>query len=244
MPTPRITLLACIAALGCSGSEEGVERYARRALPVDKEWRLESEIPAEPQQTPGMVIWEVSLFPPEAEPTSEHERAAAELVERCYEAAEKHRWFEYEKGLADGFALLPRDRRHYQNDAFVLDDHVLDPDRPEYLMYYDTPTGKQLVGFMFLMRDEGDRGPQVGGPLTIWHYHVWSRKRCVVGGVTAVAIVKRDEDCPEGVGSHRSTEMIHVWLIDRREGPFATSMFVPLETAVTGLAKRKRERGF
>ena len=50
---------------------------------------------------------------------------------------------------ADGFIGLFQDRRHYAKWEFVNDDVVLDPERPEFLMYYASPDGMQLIGFMF-----------------------------------------------------------------------------------------------
>ena len=66
----------------------------------------------------------------------------------------------YDKGSADGYKRLFRDPIHYANEKFIFDDRVLDPDRPEYLMYYDTSRGKRLVAFMFVPRKPREEGPQ------------------------------------------------------------------------------------
>ena len=83
-----------------------------------------------------MEIWEVSQYPPGAQPTPEQQEAADRLIERCERAVQKHGWEDFQKALADGFKLLPNDRRHYYNEEYVFDDRVLDPERPEFLMYY------------------------------------------------------------------------------------------------------------
>jgi hypothetical protein len=165
--------------VGCSRERESdlpnlPVRHARQFSPFVAGWRLESEIPSKPQEFPPMMIWEVSRFPPQTTPTPEQRRAADDLVERSHAAAVSHGWYDYDKGLADGFDL-PRDLRgavldgrHHRNDAFLLDDAILDPDRPEYLMYYPTPDGgQQLVGFMYFARTRTERGPQIAGPLTV-----------------------------------------------------------------------------
>ena len=217
---------------GCSREKESdlPNRYARQFLPFIAGWRFESEIPSKPQKSPHMVLWEVSQYPPHTAPTSEQRRAADDLIERTRAAAVSHGWYDYETAIADGFSL-PRDLRggvldgrHHSNEAYLLDDAILDPDRPEYLMYYPTPDGsQQLVGFMYLARTIAERGPQIGGPLTVWHYHVYKIKQCLVEGLLQVAWAV-DGRCEKGVGFHRSAEMLHVWLVDRPGGPFWTSM--------------------
>jgi len=239
MPGSRLASLALSllllggAAVGCSRADapELPDRYARRFLPFDPEWRRESEIPEGPQRYPRMVMWEVSEFAPGSEPTPEQRRAADELVARCRAAAVEHGWQDYQKGIADGFhpprgadgKPNPHDH-HHRNDANLLDDRILDCDRPEYLMYHPGPEGaKELVGFMFYARTPTERGPQIGGPLTVWHFHKWSIARCMVDDMLDVGWAI-DGGCEEGVPSHRSAEMLHVWLVDRPGGPFSTSM--------------------
>jgi len=197
-----------------------------------------------------MVIWEVSEYPPGAEPTPAQERAAAEFVERCHEAAVRNGWDRFETGLSDGYRAV--DRHHYRNDEYMVDDRVLDPDHPEVLMYYTVPPvgletegRKRLAGFMFYGKDRESRGPQFGGPLTVWHYHSWYRGQCVVDGLgVAWAVQEECEEGEEGEVSYFSGEMMHVWLIDRPEGPFATPMFIPQPILVPLLEQRFEERGF
>ena len=130
------------------------------------------------------------------------------------------------------------------SDEFLLDDRILDPQRPEFLMYYRTRKGMVLTGFMFFGRSIEDRGLQVGGPLTVWHYHVWNRRRCFRDGVIAISFLKRGEDCPGGETGYRSPEMMHVWLVDHPSGPFATRMHIDPTLLPNLLAKRMRERGY
>jgi hypothetical protein len=217
---------------------KGHEKYR----PEEDRWRPESEVPRKRETTPGMVIWEVSEHPPGSKPTPDQVRAADDLVERCYAAALRHGWHQYARGLGDGYRAV--DRHHYRNDEFMLDDHVLDPDRPEVLMYYATPPDGEhrLAGFMFYARSREARGPQIGGPLTIWHYHSWMRPQCVVGGLAVNWSV--DGKCKRGVPSHFSGEMMHVWLIDHPEGRFATPMYLPFGVLGPALEKRFEERGF
>jgi hypothetical protein len=241
-----VTVLIGTALLGCSRVEKTTpeERYAHRYLPQHTEWQFESEIPKEPQESPGMIIWEVSRFAPKTLPTREQLQAAKNLVEQCYDAAREHGWYDFEKGLADGYHLLHDDVYHFTNDEYMLDDVTLDPHRPENLMYYETRAGERvLAGFMFNAKTRTAWGPQIGGPVTVWHYHVWKNAQCVIQNMLGVAW-SMDGVCEKGTQMHRSSEMMHVWLVDHPEGPFATTMRIGKEALVKGIEKRLQKRGF
>lgn len=60
---------------------------------------------------------------------------------------------------------------HADNPAMKNDGHILDPNYPETLVYAMGPDGPVLLGAMFQMDEIGQRGPAVGGPLTVWHAH-------------------------------------------------------------------------
>ncbi len=60
---------------------------------------------------------------------------------------------------------------HAENPEFKSDGIILDPTRPETLVYEPTPNGPVLLGAMFEMEEVGVSGPAVGGPLTVWHAH-------------------------------------------------------------------------
>jgi hypothetical protein len=237
-------LLLGASSLGCPREEEPIlrERFARRFLPFGPEWRRESEIPSAPQRYPRMVIWEVSEYPPGSTPTPEQRRAAEDLLARCRAAAVEHGWHDYQKGLADGFhpyvssdgEVNPHDH-HYRNDANMLDDRILDCDHPEYLMYHPRSDGRrELVGYMFFARTPTERGPQIGGPLTVWHFHKWSIAQCMVNELLDVGWAL-DGSCEQGVPSHRSAEMMHVWLVDRPGGTFSSSMHLPEIVEMEGI---------
>jgi len=219
------------------------ERHAHRAVPPSDTLIRESEIPAEPQATPPEVIWEVSQYATTAGPTEGQRQAAQSLIERSYESARAHAWYDADRGTADGYVPMHHSVSHWANEQYVFDDVLLDPDRPEFLMYYQTPRGWALAGLMFLVDAPRARGPQVGGPLTIWHYHVWAAGRCVLGGLLIVDM-PQDGACSQGERQFRSPEMLHVWLIDHPQGPFGTAMGLPADILASGLERRARERGF
>jgi hypothetical protein len=233
-------ILACGLSLGCSPHEPGqVDRYARRVVPPSDEVTMESKISV---GRPG--IWELSLFPPGTQPTPEQQRAADDLVRRTHEAALRHGWYDVRKGVADGFVQAPTDPNHYQHAEYKLDDQILNPDRPEYLMYYGLDGKIHLTGIMYFARTRTERGPQIGGPLTVWHIHHWVRGLCFVQDLLPVGEASLDGTCSEGVPKFSSGEMLHVWLMDRNTGPFTSSMVVPPEDLRNALNKRFKEHGY
>jgi len=255
MRSPRrfetaLSILAsvCVATFaGCDGapSRDLTDRHARRFIPFDSNWIPESEVPKEPQKSPNQVVWEFTETLDEPGPAER--RAAQEWLDRCYESAQRHGWHDFNRGIAEGFARMKNssDPYHYRNEEYIRDDRILDPDRPEFLMYYPKPDGTRgLAGLMFITRDLHDHGPQFAGRLSIWHRHVWARPQCVEKGVVALELAEPDGSCVRGEPRHDSPEMLHTWLIDHPKGPFATSMILPPRTFVAGLEQRMRERGF
>jgi hypothetical protein len=237
-------VLGLIWGCGASDVEKTSDRYARRFLPFEKQWRRESGIPPRPQRKPLMVIWEVSDYPPGAVATPEQNTAADELIEACFESAKRHGWFDVREANASGYFKPKQDPNHFRNDEFMLDGRLLDPDRPENLMYYPQADGEmKLVGFMFLADTRTAHGPQIGGPRTVWHFHRWRRMQCLANDMVPT-VWAVDGVCESGKGSHRSGEMIHVWLIDHPRGPFATSMILPPKSIDGLVSKRMKERGF
>jgi len=202
---------------------------------------LESNVVSGPDDHGTMRMLEVNRYPG-VEPTPAQRQAAADLVRRCRASAEAHGWFDFKKAAADGFKLKASDETHYNNVDFLFDSQVLDPDRPEYLMFYDTPKGKVLAGFMFVPRRNTDEGPQIGGPLTRWHYHTWSTPICMVKGILDMGPVV-DGKCDVGSPSYRSPEMLHVWLLDHPQGPFATGMYLSPQMLDRLLRERDEQAG-
>jgi len=226
-------------------AEREAPRFARRFLPVGDAWIPEQRVPTAPQKKPRMVIWELTRFPGpgggDPPPSAAQRARAREFAERCERAARAHGWFDFQQGMADGFRLLYGDRRHYYNESFVFDDALLDPERPEFLMYYGTPEGQKLAGYMFYARRPDERGPQFGGPLTVWHYHVWTQTMCLLRGLLSVGEADEDGRCVRGVPTHRSPEMIHVWFFDHPGGRYATSMHLDPQQ-LAALIERDRQR--
>ena len=240
-----IVLLAiCVVGQACSKTDEPIaakEWYASLSThshkPVDvgqrhhehmkhssgRHWMLEKSInfPKSPEE---MILVEVTQYPDTVEPSAEQKKSADELVRESFAAAKRNGWFDFAKGLKDGFELMFADSEHYVKREFITDDKILDPDRPEFLMYYETSRGPKLAGYMYMVRTPEERGPQIGGPSTIWHYHIWPDPICLYRGMFSVAMLDTNAKCREGVVGQKSPEMIHVWFIEHPDGPYATGM--------------------
>ncbi|MFB6345152.1 MAG: WG repeat-containing protein [bacterium] len=204
--------------------ETGGERYLseRERCGVDRCWELANYGGTRPLHTV-----EVSRYPNQR-PSPGHIRSALDLLTESFRSARKHGWFDYEKARADGFRPVKRldpIKAHHVNDTFMADGNILDPDRPENLMFYQTGDGKKLVGMMYVMNSNYAEGPQVGGPLTIWHYHNLETTYCRKYGQLPVGPAI-EGNCRVGKPSKRSPEMIHVWFVDHPQGPFATPMML------------------
>ena len=239
-----IGLLVVLTCGGCSRDRVN-ERFVRRFFnvlgSVHEEWRPESAMPDKPQKRPFNVVWEVTRYRG-AEPTDAQRQAASTLVAQCLRAAEQKGWFDFEAGRRQGYRLQDHDENHYYNWQYIVDGVILDPERPEYLMYYQTESGPQLLGFMFLVGDPLQEGPQIGGPLTVWHYHVFARPICYREGLLPVGepLLGPGATCAEGMPRQRSPEMLHVWILDRPGGPFATPMAIDPKL-IPDLVRRRAE---
>lgn len=165
------------------------------------------------------VVVELSAFAPDVQPTDENRRRAAAFIEEVASALAAYR--DPQLAFDDGYENW--DLFHWANLDYMVDDTSLDPARPEQLLY--DPDTMELIGAMFIM-PLGQDGPQVAGPLTVWHSHL-HEERCYQG---TLPIPRDDPACDPSTLTQRSPQMMHVWFIDHPQGPFGTDM-VPRRSA-------------
>jgi hypothetical protein len=185
---------------------------------------------------------------PEADPTDEQLEAAWSLYNRTFENARENGWFNITVGQEDGFRDLNNDR-HYQKPSYATDGRVLDPERPEVLMYYhDSEVGRMvLVGVMYLTNGVYASSTEIedgAGPLTYWHYHQYDSPVCYWEGIIPVSdmgLPWSGQQCPH-LASTRSPEMLHVWFVDHPDGQFAHRM--NLKTDVIAAPEKMTEERF
>lgn len=150
-----------------------------------------------------------------------------EFYRRSLAAAVRNGWFDIDRALAQGFQKDRINRTHYPNQEYMFDDVILDPERPEWLIYSDSPSGKVLMGFMFFTRELYEVGPTPGGTLAQWHVHPYRAPRCAIEGLWTVGDPDANGKCAEGIPVMQTPEMFHVWFIDHPLGRFTHMTVVP-----------------
>jgi hypothetical protein len=156
---------------------------------------------------------------------SDDERARAEALWKA-SAAGAEGWRDPAAAAAAGFRFKDEGRAgsgrpvrflHVPNPAWRADGRLLDPARPETLVYWDGPGDRlTLVGVMYTA-PKGTHGPTVGGPITRWHTH----ESCRDPGSGAKLGRPVAGACPPGQVHRRSGEMMHVWFTDDLATAFA-----------------------
>jgi len=112
---------------------------------------------------------------------------------------------------------------HFVKWADVNDGHILDPTRPESLVY-EYRDGKQQIAAAMYMLPFGSRfsdAPDVGGALTQWHIHA---DLCLTNDPTQKTLagfVQVNGQCSPGSSKAGGMPMLHVWVVPNPCGPFA-----------------------
>ena len=110
---------------------------------------------------------------------------------------------------------------HWMNQAYVDAGYVMDPRRPQGLVYANSKHGPVLLGAMFQMKHIGQFGPDPGGPLTAWHQH---ENICVTPIGLEFSLMTPFATCPLGSIDISASPMLHVWIVDNPGGPFAVDI--------------------
>ncbi len=116
---------------------------------------------------------------------------------------------------------------HYINIGYIGDDHFLDPNHPESLVYRVDGEQRDLVSAMYIAKDRPIDDPKLvryGGPLMQWHVHLNLCWAINDQGVPTVVAVTDDHGgtCPAGsVNAGGNNPMVHVWVAPHECGPFA-----------------------
>lgn len=134
-----------------------------------------------------------------------------------------------EIAMANGFTSIGDGAtgvEHFVNWTYINDEHELDPNFPESLVYAVEPDGtRRLVSAMYMLGDQYDLDsiPNIGGALTQWHIHnnlCFDRDPFVEGSTRVVGVTTSDGPCRFGI-KLRPNPMLHVWLEPQVCGPFA-----------------------
>jgi hypothetical protein len=166
------------------------------------------------------------------QPTAAELQAATTLMVDTRKAVA--RYAQLRTAIAAGYVPMEPpniDIVHYVNRSYMVDADVLDPQHVQSLIYYNGKQGPVLIGAMYIMPKRGEPGPEIGGPLTVWHQHsnicfdnVSGMAVAFVHSADAFDSNDKSGSCPRGSTNKTTPLMLHVWLIDNPEGPFATTM--------------------
>jgi len=111
---------------------------------------------------------------------------------------------------------------HWMNQAYVNAGYVMDPRRPQGLVYANSKHGPVLLGAMFEMKNLGQFGSDPGGPLTAWHQH---ENICFTPFGFEFSFMTPFATCPVGAIDISVSPMLHVWIVDNpKGGPFAVDI--------------------
>jgi hypothetical protein len=162
------------------------------------------------------------LQPVAAVATPEEQSAAAQLLAAT--RASIARYQDPAAAIAAGYKPGPVSNAdpllHFENKANAH--AVLDPNRPQALVYTRTTHGLRLIGAMYQMSQAGQWGPDPGGPLTQWHQH---EGICFSPFGIEFSFETPFWTCPVGSTSITTSPMLHVWIIDNgKNGPFAADL--------------------
>ncbi len=157
--------------------------------------------------------------------TPEEQARAEELVTRSID--ELPQFADVDALAAKGYYTIgdvQTGDEHFINWNLINDDVVLDPSKPEALVFQPQPDGtKKLAAAMFMMRDGStlDDVPELGGALTQWHIHddLCFNNDPVAPRLASITAV--GGTCPAGMAKFDPSPMIHVWITPHPCGPFA-----------------------
>lgn len=132
-------------------------------------------------------------------------------------------WDDFRTAEAEGFASIGdggTGMEHFINWEYAADDDVLNPARPESLMYDTSGGGRRLVAAMYMTEPGLDLEdvPELGGALTQWHIH---DNLCFFPDGRVAGITDAAGACADGLVKPEPVPMIHVWITPHPCGPFA-----------------------
>jgi hypothetical protein len=154
-------------------------------------------------------------------PTAEQVAAAQALADATM--AGTTRYARLQDAIDAGY-VLPANAKgtdvHMENPKFKQDGQVLNPERPETLVYAIEGGRATLLGVVYVMERAGVPAPQPGGPITRWHAH----NLCLTALLPGFGIVSPFGTCPQLSLNLTTPEMMHVWVVGNPTGPFAEGL--------------------
>ncbi len=212
--TAVVTIFGMVAA-GAHTHAHGTDTHSHAAAPSDGQ--PAAVVPPKPYD-PKLPI-DLSGVPGV---TPQQQAHAENLIAITLDRLPKYA--DYHKAERDGFISIGdavTGDEHFVKLSYFDDNHVLNPDYPESLVYKPQPDGsKRLAAAMYMLKP-GTRltdAPKVGGALTQWHIH---NNLCFTSEGRVASLRTNDGPCPAGQNPGVDSPMIHVWIEPHPCGPFA-----------------------
>jgi len=159
------------------------------------------------------------LQPPSRQPTAADRVAAAQFATTTWD--DIARFQDVQVALAAGYRPQTPEATtvHYENKAYEGRNRpVMDPNRPQGLVYARTPRGPVLLGAMYVLADQNQRGNDFNGAATGWHLHP---NACVSPvSMTLSGLLTPYGSCPPLSFAIITTPMLHVWRPDMPNGAY------------------------
>jgi hypothetical protein len=212
------SLASAVALAACGGSSSRTpDAAARPGVPVD------TTTTATRATTTGKVTTDgIDLSgTPGVTPAQQHR--AETLIRRTI--ADLRRYASPSAAYAAGYRSIGDhvNVEHYVNWSYTDDGHILDPRRPESIVYQYRGGTQRAVAAMYQLPFGSSFAdvPDVGGPLTQWHVHANlclsdDPQQKILTGFTEI-----HGSCPPGTSKASNTPMLHVWIVPTPCGPFA-----------------------
>jgi hypothetical protein len=159
------------------------------------------------------------LQPPSKQPTAADRVAAAQFATTTW--IDVTRFQDINVALADGYRPQTPEGTtiHYENKKYEGSSRpVMDPSRPQGLVYARAARGPVLLGAMFVLADRNQRGNDFNGAVTGWHLHP---NVCVSPVTMSLSgIFTPYGNCPPLSFAIITTPMLHVWRPDMPNGVY------------------------
>jgi len=216
---PVVAVVLVLAASACASSSSHASLQAPPASPTT----TVKAAPTVPSTTAAAPTGSISLVSETGVSPAELHRADALLAATIVDLK---RYQTPAEAYAAGYRSIG-DRitgdEHYTNWSYINDGHILDPMKPESVVY-EVRNGKQTAVAAMYQLPFGSTFadvPDVGGALTQWHVH---RNLCLTDNPQqklVVGITSLDGACPAGTSKAGNIPMLHVWTVPNSCGPFA-----------------------
>jgi hypothetical protein len=176
----------------------------------------------------------------EVDVTADQLAAAAAFYAQVKEQTQKYE--DIRVAMGAGYLQVTQDlpgiAAHFVNFKYNSDGVLMDPTKPEALLYTKRLDGNwRLVGAMFMSEKVSDDPPSFFGPLDAWHRH---ENLCFTPN--AVSVKPNKESCP-GVFQAKTAWMLHVWTAPGAAGAFAHD-FAPISPGAFPGATRPASQDF